>query len=232
MIGGYISVENRFITEVQNNVTTTGNAPAASIYGIEIQGIWAATDQLQISGNVGWLHTEITEDFLSQDNTTSASNPNGFCPTKTYPLTPGSFFGGLPAVGDWHGVGPTCDGAPLQNLKGNVLPRSPEFSTSLSAQYVIEMGSGSLTPRLDFAYRGAVYYRQYENPLDKQDAYTRTDFRLRYDVASTPLWFEAYVQNLEDNQNIKTQLETQLNWKRYYWLAAPRTFGVRVGFKY
>jgi len=214
----YYDFENRFITEVQNNVTTTVNAPAASIYGIELQGIWAATDRLQISGNVGWLHTEITEDFESQDNTTSASNPNGYCP-------------GNP-VGGRHGVGPTCTGAPLQNLKGNVLPRSPEFSLSASAQYVYEMASGTLTPRLDFAYRAAVYYRQYENPLDRQDGYTRTDFRLRYDVASQPLWFEAYVQNLEDNQNIKTQLETQLNWKRYYWLAAPRTFGVRVGFKF
>jgi iron complex outermembrane receptor protein len=214
----YYDFENRFITEVQNNVTTTVNAPAAVIYGIELQWIWAATDQLQISGNAGWLHTEITENFLSQDNTTSASNPTNFCP-------------GNP-VGGQHGAGPTCTGAPLQNLKGNVLPRSPKFSLSASAEYVFEMGSGTLTPRLDFAYRGAVYYRQYENPLDKQAGYTRTDFRLRYDVASTPLWFEAYVQNLEDNQKIKTQLETQLNWMRYYWLAAPRTFGVRMGFKF
>jgi len=228
----YYDFKNRFITEVQNNVTTTVNAPAAVIYGLELQWIWAATDRLQISGNAGWLHTEISEDFLSQDNTTSASNPNGFCPTKTYPFTVGSFFGGLPAVGDRHGVGPTCDGAPLQNLKGNVLPRSPEFSIAASAQYVFEMGSGTLTPRLDFAYRASVNYRQYENPLDEQGAYTRTDFRVRYDLASTPLWFEAYIQNLEDNQNIKTQVEPQLNWSRYYWLAAPRTFGVRMGFKF
>jgi hypothetical protein len=40
------------------------------------------------------------------------------------------------------------------------------------------------------------------------------------------------VQNLEDNQKIKSQVETQLNWSRYYWLAAPRTFGVRMGFKF
>jgi len=227
----YYDFANRFINETINNVTTTVNAPESTIYGIELSWIWQPTDALQVSGNAGWLHAEITDDFISQDNTTTPSNPNGFCPTKVYPNTPGSFFAGLPAVGDWHGSGPTCDGGLNQNLKGNVLPRSPEFTISAGAEYRFEMASGALTPRLDFAYRGAVYYRQFENPLDRQDAYTRTDFRLRYDLASKPFWFEAYVQNLEDNEKIKTQVEVPLNWSRFYWLAAPRTFGVRVGWK-
>lgn len=228
----YYDFKNRFITETENNVTTTINVPESVIYGLELQWIWAPTDALQLSGNAGWLHTEITSDFFSQDNTTSVGNPNGFCPTKVYPNTPGSLFAGLPAVGDWHGVGPTCDGAIPQNLKGNVLPRAPEFSVSASAQYAFEMDAGTLTPRVDFAYRDDVNYRQFENPLDRQPAYTRTDARIRYDLASKPLWFEAYIQNLEDNGKIRTQVETQLNWKRYYWLAAPRTFGVRLGWQF
>ncbi|HEU4427867.1 MAG TPA: TonB-dependent receptor, partial [Myxococcota bacterium] len=227
----YYDFKNRFITETQNNVTTTVNAPESTIYGIELSWQWAATDQLQIEGNAGWLHAEITGDFFSQDNSTTPSNPNGFCPGKVYPNTPGSDFAGLPAIGDLHGSGLTCDGGEFVNLKGNVFPRSPEFTISLGASYRFELASGVLTPRLDFAYRGAIYYRQFENPLDRQAAYTRTDVRLRYDLASNPFWFEAYVQNLEDNQKIKTQVETQLNWMRYYWLGAPRTIGVRVGWK-
>jgi iron complex outermembrane receptor protein len=101
---------------------------------------------------------------------------------------------------------------------------------SASAQYIFELASGTITPRLDFAYRGAVYYRQFENPLDRQGAYTRTDLRVRYDVSSTPVWFELYVQNLEDNDEVKTQVDGHLNWPRSYWLAAPRTFGARFGF--
>lgn len=228
----YYDFKNRFITEVQNNVTTTVNAPEAQIYGVELQWIWAPVDQMQIASNVGWLHTEITADFLSQDNSVNAANPNGFCPTKTYPFTPGSFFGGLPAVGDRHGWGPDCEGALLQNLKGNVLPRSPKWNASVSATYALETSVGTFTPRVDFAYRGAVYYRQYENPLDRQGSYTRTDARLRFDLASKPLWIEVYAQNLEDNDKVKTQVETQLNWSRFYWLAAPRTFGARIGFKF
>jgi iron complex outermembrane receptor protein len=210
--------ENRFINETQNNVTTTVNAPESQIYGIELQWVIAPTDNLQISGNVGWLHAEITSDFFSQDNTTSVSNPNGFCPFNP--------------VGMRHGVGPTCTGAPLQNLKGNVLPRSPKWNASMSTQYVFETSAGTLTPRIDFAYRGAVFYRQYENPLDRQGSYTRADARLRFDLANKPLWIEIYAQNLEDNDKIKTQVETQLNWKRFYWLAAPQTFGIRFGWKF
>jgi iron complex outermembrane receptor protein len=228
----YYDFENRFINETVNNVTTTVNAPKAEIYGLEASWIYAPTDRLRLAGNAGWLHAEISGDFLSQDNTTSDTNPNNFCGTKVYPNTPGSFFAGLPAVGDLHGSGPTCDGGILQNLNGNTLPRSPKFSASMSAEYAVELDYGTLTPRLDFSYRGAVYYRQFENPLDRQDAYTRTDFRLRYDLSKRPFWIEAYIQNLENNQKIKTQVEPQLNWKRYYWLASPRTFGVRMGFKF
>jgi iron complex outermembrane receptor protein len=214
----FYDFRNRFITNVTNNVTTTINAPKAEIYGIELQWILQPVDRLQISGNAGFLHAEITSNMLSQDNSASAANPTNFCP-------------GNP-VGQQHGPGPNCLGATPQNLKGNVLPRSPKFSASISASYAFEFSAGTLTPRLDFSYRGAQYFRQYENPLDRQAGYTRTDLRVRYDWASQPFWLEAYIQNLEDNQKIKTQVETNLNWMRYYWLAAPRTVGIRMGFKF
>jgi len=228
----YYDFENRFIVETVNNVVTTVNAPKAEIYGVELQWIWAATDQLQLTGNIGWLHSEFTKDFITQDNSVSAANPTGFCPTKVYPFTPGSFFGGLPAVGDRHGSGPTCDGGLNQNLKGNVLPRAPEWNVSASASYAFEIESGVITPRLDFAYRSEVFYRQFENPLDRQKAYTRTDLRVRFDLASQPIWFEVYGQNLENNQKVKTQVTTYLNRPRNYWLAAPLTYGARIGWNF
>jgi iron complex outermembrane receptor protein len=228
----YYDFENRFIVETINNVVTTVNAPAADIYGIELQFIWVPTDALQFEGNIGWLHSEFSKDFFSQDNSSSTSNPTSFCPTKVYPNTPGSVFGGLPAVGDRHGTGPTCDGAPPQNLKGNVLPRAPEWSVSLGGQYAFEMAAGTLTPRLDFSYRGAVYYRQFENPLDRQDAYTRTDLRLRFDFADAPVWVEVFGQNLENRKKVKTQVSTYLNRPRNYWFATPLSYGVRVGWDF
>ena len=214
----YYDFENRFILLVQNTIPFTTNAPASEVYGLELQWIWAPTDQLQISGNLGWLQAKFTESFLSQDQTVSVSNPTAFCAFKQ--------------VGDQHGYGPTCDGAVAQDLKGNTFPRSPEWTMSLSGEYHWEFSKGTITPRLDFAYRGDTNFRQYEAPDDEQKAYTRTDFRVRFDAAAKPLWFEVYAQNLEDNQKIKTQVEAQANMPNYYWLAAPLTFGVRMGFSF
>ena len=228
----YYDLKNRFITETVNNVTQTTTAPGAEIFGVELQWMFSPIERVQISGNVGWLDAEISKDFVTQDNSVSRANPNGFCPTKVYPNTPGSLFAGLPAVGDNHGPGLTCDGALPQNLNGNQLPRSPEWTFSSSAQYTFELARGTLTPRIDFAFRDDVNFRQFENPLDEQKAYTRTDVRLRLDLTDAPLWIEAYAQNLEDRRKVKTQVENQLNWPRYYWLAAPLTFGARVGWQF
>jgi len=54
----YYDFKNRFITTVVNNVGTTVNAPESQIYGIELQWTWVPIDNLQISGNAGWLHAE------------------------------------------------------------------------------------------------------------------------------------------------------------------------------
>lgn len=228
----FYDFENRFINETVDNVTQTTNAPKAEVLGVELQWVYAPVDGLELSGNMGWLDTEITADFFSQDNTVDASNPTSYCPGKTYPFTPGSFFGGLPAIGDLHGYGPTCDGAPFVNLKGQRLPRSPEWSVSMSAQYAMEFSLGTFTPRVDFAWRDDTYFRQFENPLDLQKAYTRTDARLRWDWSETPLWVEAYVQNIEDRGKVKTQVELPGNRPRTYWLAAPLTFGLRLGWTF
>jgi iron complex outermembrane receptor protein len=216
--GFYYDFTNRFILLNQNNVPFTTNAPDSNVYGIELQWIWAPIDPLQISGNVGWLKAQFIDDFVSQDQTVTKANPTAFCP------------GNQP--GEQYGYGPTCHGAPLRNLNGNTFPRSPEWTLSMSAQYRFELGFGALTPRVDFAYRGDTNFRQYENPLDLQKAYTRTDLRVRLDLTDQPLWFELYAQNLEDNQKIKTQVEAQERAPRYYWLATPLTVGLRMGWNF
>jgi hypothetical protein len=63
-----------------------------------------------------------------------------------------------------------------------------------------------------------------------QKAYTKTDLSVRWEPeADAGFWGEFYVQNIEDRQNVKTNLESATT-HRTFWLAAPRTFGVRVGY--
>jgi iron complex outermembrane receptor protein len=214
----YYDFDKRFANETQNNVTVTTNVPKSEVMGVEVQLIALPVERLQLSANFGWLHTEITSDFNSQDNSPSPANPTSFCPFKP--------------VGDRHGVGPTCDGVLEVNLRGQSLPRAPKWTVSTSAEYAIEFASGTLTPRVDFAWRDEVFYRLYESPLDRQGAYTRTDARLRWDVTETPVWFEVYAQNLENREKVRTQVSAP-GWRsRNYWLATPLTFGFRLGWKF
>ena len=213
----YYDFENRFIQQTENNIPTILNAPEAEIYGIDLQLMWLITEAFQVTANIGWIHAEFSEDFITQDNTLSPENPDSYCPFKP--------------AGDQYGFGPTCDGGIPQNIKGNRLPRAPEWTVSLGAQYVLEMSSGALTTRVDFSWRDSFDFRWFENPFDEGQSYHRTDLRMRYDPHQSFWWAEVYVQNLEDDDDVRTQLEGSTTGRRF-WFAPGRTFGVRFGYEF
>lgn len=215
----YYDYDNKFITQVINNVANTENGKKAEVLGVEAQALWAPTEALRLNGSIGWLSAEYASDFFSEDNSLGLDNPTGFDPLAPAGDRHGSGLGGLPR--------------PSQNLKGNPLNRSPEWTVSVGAAYTIDLGeNGLLTPRLDFSWRDEVFHRQYKNPLDRQGAYTKTDLMLHWEQRlGSGMWAEAFVANLEDHRKIKTNLESTTT-HRQWWLAAPRTFGVRIGYKW
>jgi iron complex outermembrane recepter protein len=215
--GYFYDYDNKFITQVVNNVANTENGKKAEIFGVEVQMLWAPTEALRLNANVGWLSAEYASRFLSEDDSLGPDNPTGFDPLGT--------------PGNRHGNGPGGLARAAEDLDGNPLNRAPDWTVSLGAEYGFDVGAnGRVTPRLDFSWRDEVYHRQYKNPLDRQEAYTKTDLAVRWDQElGAGLWAEAYVQNLEDRQKVKTNLESATT-HRAWWLAAPRTFGVRIGY--
>jgi iron complex outermembrane receptor protein len=164
----YYDYTNKFTTQTVNNTTLTENAGDADVRGVEVQFLWAATDELRFNGNIGWLRARYRSDFFSQDKSLSSDNPTGFDPTGI--------------VGDRHGAGPGAQGAVAENINGNPLNRAPDWSINVGAEYTLELGSfGFVTPRLDFSWRDEVYHRQFKNSLDRQGAYTKTDLAVRWD---------------------------------------------------
>ena len=215
--GFFYDYDNKFITQVVNNVASTENGKKAEVFGVEVQGLWVPTERLRVNAAIGWLSAEYASDFFSEDNSLGPDNPTGFDPA------------GLP--GRRHGVGPGGLPRMAENLNGNPLNRSPDWTVSVGAEYEIDLGAnGLIKPRLDFAWRDEVYHRQYKNPLDRQAAYTKTDLSVHWErEAGAGLWGEIYVQNIEDRKKVKTNLESATT-HRTFWLAAPRTFGARVGY--
>ncbi len=213
----YYDFKNRFIQQTENNIPSILNAPAVKVFGVEFQWIWVITEALRVNANVGYLHSEFSSEFKTQDNTLSVGNPDGFCAFKL--------------VGDQHGTGPTCDGGLVQDIKGNTLPRSPEWTVSFGIEYGWELTAGTLTTRLDFSWRDEMNFRWFENELDEADSFTRTDLRVRWDPNGDRWWAEVFVQNLEDDDDIRNQLSGTTNGRTYNH-SAPRTLGLRIGYKF
>jgi outer membrane receptor protein involved in Fe transport len=95
-----------------------------------------------------------------------------------------------------------------------------------------ELGTrGALIARLDFTWRDEIWFRQWQKPVDRQSAFTRTDLSLRWERGEAGAWAELYLNNLEDRRKIRTSLNGE-NVHRQWFLAPPRMVGFRVGWSW
>jgi iron complex outermembrane receptor protein len=189
------------------------NAGAAKLWGADLAGDWAVTDDLTLGGGVSLLHSEFGSAV--------------FCD---------------PLLGSCTATNPA--NRPLVNVEGKRLPRAPEVSGTFYADYVVPTGlPGKLTIHGDASYRSKTYYTVFQNPLYAADAFWLFGANVRYDAPQG--WYvEAYGQNLSDELAITQIINssplrnpatgviiagTPARFERY---APPRTYGMRVGFKW
>lgn len=127
-----------------------------------------------------------------------------------------------------------CGAAPiLQNLSGNKLNRSPEWSLNLAIEHNFAVGShGTLTPRLSVHWEDDSYLRVFNrNDTDLQDSWTKTDFTLTYEPNEGGWDVQLYAKNLEDDEIKQTALVDPLgNVTSSY--SAPRTFGIKFDYRW
>ncbi|MBW2698007.1 MAG: TonB-dependent receptor [Deltaproteobacteria bacterium] len=207
LAGFYYDYNNPQITQVVGGTPVTDNAPSARSYGVEAEFDVLVTDDILINGTFGWLDARYDEDFCTQDTT-------------------------LPSSAQECVVGGAVVESGTQNINGNQLNRSPRFTASFGAQYTWDLGSrGELVPRFDFYFRDVITFRQYGNPLDEADRYTRTDLRLTWTSPDRHFWVQAFVQNVEGN-NVKVGQETLSSIYRVHYYDTPRNGGVRVGYSF
>ena len=131
---------------------------------------------------------------------------------------------------------------PVINLRGNKLPFAPEVTSALVYEHVFRLPGGArLAPRLQAKYQSEMFLTDFNRPSDRQQAYTRTDFGLRYDTHGN--WaVEAYVLNLED-EAVKNNVELRASQPGSGGVAgfpgvaraffdAPRTYGLRASLRF
>ena len=215
------------------------NAAKSKANGVELESEWRVTRQLTLGATLSLLDAKYTSfpdapgpiaiTQLIDTPGTAATVVNGvtIAPAgQTRVFAPGYKCGLINGTGV-NGVAQAfgCD------LTGNKIPYAADRSGSVSAAYSFGLGGlGSITPMVVVNFSSGYYGQIYNVEAEKQGSYTKTDLKLNWKINDA-----LNVQGFVDNAG------NTLVVNRYVWgggstmqnsAAAPRTFGVKVGYKF
>ena len=176
--------------------------------------------------------TEVTT-IKSLDN---ASN----CVVMLAPEVYGALTGSDPsnrysACGALEAAGLPVVGGIEQDLDGNQLQNSPEYSFSLGAQYTWQLKDASeLSMRLDYYWQDEIYTRLYNRPVDNVDSWDVWNAQATFTSADGRWYGRAYVKNITDDNNVVGHYFTDASSGNFTNVFAiePRTFGLAMGYNF
>ena len=241
------------VSKIVNRTSINENIDA-KIKGLELESIWTPIRALRFNAAIGYLDTSIgNSQSIDVFNRTqgdpnlilfkTASASNCVVPVATAQAYLGianainnPFFmvfggGGFPGLCNAAGA---SDGVPV-NLKGKELPNSPHWTTSLGAQYTMELTSDwTATLRGDYYKQTDSFARIYNSPADKIKGWQNLNATLTIDNDPMKLSVELYVKNATDEEPINdfylTDDSSGLFRNAFY--GDPRTYGIAVTKKF
>jgi iron complex outermembrane receptor protein len=180
--------------------------PGAEILGVEVDGIWLATDALTLGANFSYTPSEYTESFFVIDNYD--------------PFLPQSLVASVDRQID---------------VDGNQLPRVPEMKGGAWGSYVFDFGSsGSFETLLTFTWIDDVYFSVFEQEEDKAPAYSRWDIRGTWSSSDEAWMVAAFVNNVLDEIGVR-QIDRGTeddNWLRKGAVTDPRLYGLELRYRF
>jgi iron complex outermembrane receptor protein len=121
---------------------------------------------------------------------------------------------------------------PGEDLSGNRLNNAPEWTAHAGAEYTWDLNDGnSVLARLDWAYRGDVYYDRANGPFDMQKAFSLFNARLRYQAES---WYvDLFGTNLTNEKYVTAELINPpfACGCRAVNIGEPRMYGITFGIR-
>jgi outer membrane receptor protein involved in Fe transport len=251
--GFYYDYEGMQVSKIVNRTAINENADV-KIWGAEFESVYQLTDALRIDLNFSWLKTEIQK-LNSVDPADPTAGVPGWTTIKQLLPFPGGQNAicnpsinnplvGLPApplanpvcleltptdlLNLADGYGP--DGF-SQDLSGNELPASPEFTVKVGLQYILPIFSGwEATPRLDFSWRSEQWGRLYNTGRDKIDPWEQLDAQISFNKEGSAFSFELWAKNLQDNDDVTGHYLTDATSGNFtnLFILEPRTFGATL----
>ena len=194
------------------NVSTGGNdlynVSKSEIHGLQLDAIYRLFAHTNFDANIGLLRAVITSGILPPIAVYSCGVP-----------------GAIPAE--------LCSPNSLINYKGQTLPNSPTVSGSLglTQQWDLPNG-GSVEGRVATHYDSSTWaFFAHLQGLEKP-AYTKTDLSLTYLLPTQGWRIGLWVKNIENTATRVTPATTNIYGLNTWFLDPPRTYGLRLDYKF
>ncbi len=227
-------------------ITLLSNGATSKSPGIDFSIIAFPMPKLRMNVALNYLHARDDPFGVSvgQSGICGIVAPGGTCTTR--PEVGLGYLGGIlpnpvsnpglfAPIKDSSGNQIVVGGVPQFTALGYNTPtrvqNTPDFSAQFGMAYEIDLGNGgTLTPEVQTLYSGN-YLLSRAFPQYPQEAYTKTELRLTYRSPNQGLTLQAFVENLEDNATIgRVTVASGGGFSGSY--AAPRTWGVKAGYKF
>jgi len=129
---------------------------------------------------------------------------------------------------------PHAPGLGLQNQAGNPLPRAPNVTATLAAQYAWPVldGGAQMRVRIEDAYRSKIYFTSFKDDLAGSPGLSIWNAMLSWESLKQAGWYgSAFVKNLTDRTYVSNIFDPQgVGYLAHF--ERGRTFGIQVGYRY
>jgi iron complex outermembrane recepter protein len=173
-----------------NTTFEVQNAAEATTQGLEVDGRWQATENLMLSGSVGWI------DFEYKAFEGQACTAEQFIAYResVYQTTGGT------GSGIFNATNGDCAAAGGNNLEGRESAFTPEYSATLSADYTQAIGNFTIDYGVDVIWRDDMYVQDDLDPLLQSDSITKVNAIIRLTPADDN-WEVALIGNNITNES-------------------------------
>lgn len=202
----YTDYKDMQVGQIVNLSSVLTNAARSRLYGVEADFLMQPVQVLELGATAAYLNAKY-DDFCTGDPTQPTASVSSGCSAAN----------------------------PIQ-LKGNTLPRAPEWTLTGSAVYTMPLGeAGTIALRSDVRYQSKIYFTQFNRELVSQKGYVVANSRLTWTSADDKFNVGLWVNNLFDklyytevleSGAFNPQLVAQAN------VAPPRTYGLSAGYRF
>jgi outer membrane receptor protein involved in Fe transport len=241
----FYDYEDLQVSKIINRTSFNENTDA-EIFGIEAELVWAPDEHWLLNGNFAYLDAEV-KDFSSVDtrdptngrsdvtlikDLSNASN----CVALLDPATFAAIFGPqFSLCNDLLAAGAPIVGGIEDDLDGNALQNSPEYSYSIGVQYTFFLPQNhTLDLRVDYYWQDEMYSRMFNKSVDKIDDWDVWNAQATLTSADDTWYARAFVKNLNDDDNLVGMYLTDPSSGLFTNVFAiePRTYGLAVGYNF